>query len=125
MLNKSYSARLTTEQPSKNKDLINFGKFYKVKGQIRLSQEVTSVSWGSNNAWQNTGVGDGVLNTLSLHTRKQKCHQIRMCKDWEEEVTSTEKRQDVEKTDFWSWEKGHPTVRLYPVSGKGFQRNDE
>lgn len=100
MLNKSYSARLTTEQPSKNKDLINFGKFYKVKEQIRLSQEVTSVSCSSNNAWQNTGVGDGVLNTLSLHTRKQKCHQTRMCKDWEEEVTSTEKRQEVEKTDF-------------------------
>ena len=71
-----------------------------MKGQIWLSQEVMSVYFGSNNAWQNTGVGDGVLNTLSLYTRKRKCHQIRMCKDWEEEVTLNEKRQEVEKTDF-------------------------
>ena len=70
MLNKSYSARLTTEQSSKKKDLSSFGKFYEVKGQIWLSQEVMSVYFSSNNTWQNTGVGDGVLNTLSLHTRK-------------------------------------------------------
>ena len=58
MLNKSYSAHLMTEQPSKKKDLINFGKFYKVKGQSWLSQEVMSVYCSSNNSWQNTDVGE-------------------------------------------------------------------
>lgn len=42
----------------------------------------------------------------------------------EEEFTLNEKRQEVEK-DFWSWEKEHPTVRLYPLSGKSFLKGNK
>lgn len=51
---------------------------------------------------------------------KLKCARV-----GEEEFTLNEKRQEVEKRDFWSWENEQPTVRLYPLSGKSFLKGNK
>lgn len=101
------------------KDLISYRKFCEVKGQTWFPHTVTSVYLALTTPGQTLMVEMGFWALCAPTLEDKKVIKLKCVEVGEEKVTLNGKKQKVEKADFWSCEKGYPTVRLYPIIRQG------